>query len=213
MALLALLTVSCATPSPAATATPTPTPVVTPTPTVVTPEGPGVPGADPKTIPEAVAPQQLGRTILPINPYQITSRFQGLQWRLNSRQRTLELDKEVSGHISASYGRTQPVGCGIVGLSARNVSTGEFYPPGWMAEQVVAHFTTGADWEVEDFGREGQLYWVTWNTTCSAGDSSSTDDLYMITWGKAGTPWVYSALGSTPEERRELVAAFVRKFR
>jgi hypothetical protein len=90
-----------------------------------------------------------------------------------------------------------------------NVSTGDFYPPGWTAERVIAVFTTGADWTVEDFGREGNLFWVMWNTTCSSEGSSRMDSISITSWGNAGSPWVFSASAGNPEGRDELTAAFV----
>jgi hypothetical protein len=101
----------------------------------------------------------------------------------------------------------------MVGLTARNVSTGDSYPRGWTAEQVITAFTTESDRNVEDFGREGRLFWVRWNTTCSSPDSSRTDTLFIISWGNAGSPWLFSALAGDPKGRDELSDAFVAAFR
>lgn len=108
-----------------------------------------------------------------------------------------------------TYGTTEPVGCASIGLQALDVSTGDFYPEGWTAEQVVSAYTEGADWEVEDFGREGDLYWVRSSTTCSV-EGEAGEDLGLTTmWGQAGSPWVFSAMAGSAEVRDELTAAFV----
>jgi len=94
-----------------------------------------------------------------------------------------------------------------------NVSTGDDYPRGWTADRFLADYASGGDWEVEDFGRDGQLFWVGWTTTCSSPDSAEMDTLFMLSWGNQGSPWVFEALAGTPQEREELVAAFVDAFR
>jgi hypothetical protein len=211
--LIALLAVSCGSTAPAATPNPTPTRLSTPTPTVVPPEENMPTGPDQVVFLEAAAPQELSRAILPVNSSRISSQFRGLQWNLANRHRTPELDRFVPGEVSVAYGTTQPVACGTVGLSARNVSTGDTYPRGWTAERVIADYASGGDWEVEDFGRDGRLLWVNRTTTCSSADSPETDTLFTISWGNEGTAWVFSALAGNPQERDELVAVFVAAFR
>jgi hypothetical protein len=210
--LIVLLAVSCGSAAPTATPSPTPTQPPTLTPTVAPPEENVPTNPDQVAFPEAAAPQELGRAILPVNSSRILSQFRGLQWNLTNRHRTPDLDRFVPGEVSVAYGTTQPVGCGIVGLSARNVSTGNTYPRGWTAERVIADYASGGDWEVEDFGRDGRLLWVSRNTTCSSADSPETDALFMISWGNEGTAWVFSAVASSPQERDELVAVFVATF-
>jgi hypothetical protein len=211
--LIALLTVSCGNAAPTATPNPTPTQLPTPTPTVAPPEENVLTNPDQVVFPEAAAPQELGRAILPDNSSRISSQFRGLQWNLTNKHRTPELDRFAPGEVRVAYGTTQPVGCGTVGLSARNVSTGNTYPRGWTAERVIAEYASGGDWEVEDFGRNGRLLWVNWNTTCSSADSPETDTLYTTSWGNEGSAWVFSALAGNPQERDELVAVFVAAFR
>lgn len=192
--------------------TPLPTEVVTPTPTVTFQDNSESNLPDPSSIPEAAAPRGLGGVTLPIRAISIRTRFGDLQWSLSNRNRTPQFDVSTPGNIQASYGKTQPLGCATVGLTARNISTGELYPRGWTAERVILTFTMASDRDVEDFGREGRLFWVTWKTTCSSADSSLSDTLFMMNWGNADSPWLFSALASDPETREELIDAFVTAF-
>lgn len=204
-----LMVVSCGRPPPSTTSSPTPTQVATSTPAAGPQEESGFTGPDPGALPEAVGPEGLGGVGPPDNADSIAALFNGFPSKLIGRQETIQLDAATPGVITASYGKTQPVGCGMVGLTARNVSTGDFFPPGWTAERVIAVFTLGADWNVEDFGREGELFWVRWNTTCSSAGSSLADSLFIISWGIAGRPWVFSASAGDSTGRSELASAFV----
>ncbi len=97
-----------------------------------------------------------------------------------------------------------------MGLQATDVSTGGFYPVGWTAERVIAIFASGGGAEVQSFGRDGGLFWVNWQTTCSVSPSSSMLDLMeMITWWNVGSSWVFSASAQDTEGREQLVAVFV----
>ena len=204
-----LLLVSCGQQSPSATPSPTPTEVVALSPTGAPQDDSGFNSPDPESLPGVVAPLGLSDIDLPDDAESIGELFNSLPSNLMGRQRMAQFDANTPGEIRASYGNTQPVGCGTVGLQATDVSTGDFFPQGWTAERVIAVFTTGADWNVEDFGRDGDLFWVRWNTTCSSGDSPEADSLFTMSWGKAGSPWVFSASAGEPGGRDELTAAFV----
>lgn len=160
-------------------------------------------------LPEATAPHALGEVDLPDTADGIVTLFDRLPADLTGRQRTDERPAALSNRINASYGSTEPVGCAMVGLQAMNVSTGDFFPEGWTAEMVIAMFTTGADWSVEDFGRDGQLLWVMFTTTCSAEDAPGEDVVSTMNWGITGSPWVFSASADATETRDELTMAFV----
>ncbi len=97
----------------------------------------------------------------------------------------------------------------MVGLQAMDVSTGDFFPEGWTAEMVISMFTSGADWQVENFGQDGELLWVTFTTTCGAEGSSGEDVVSTLNWAVTGSPWVFSASADTTEVRDELTMAFV----
>ena len=203
VAFLALLVVSCGGQSPSPTQ-------VSPSISVPTPQGESAFDApDPQSFPEVVAPAGLGGISLPATVDEIASLFDRIPEKLVGRERTPQLDASAPGVVKASYGNTGPVGCGTVGFRAQDVSTGDFFPPGWTAERVIAVFTTGADWDVEDFGRDESLFWVRWNTTCGSVGTSGSDSLFFISWAVGGSPWMFSAAAGDAQGRDELVAAFV----
>ena len=180
-----------------------------PVPTEVIEGESGLTAPDPDSLPEAVAPQGLDEVTLPDRAEDITALFDRLPSDLVGGTRTDESSGNDPQGITASYGSTQPVGCGTVGLQAMNVSTGDFFPQDWTAETVVAAFTTGADWTVEDFGRDGDLFWVQIATTCSSESSSTVDSVSAMSWGARGSPWVFSASAGDPDSRDQLTSAFV----
>jgi hypothetical protein len=160
----------------------------------------------PNGIPEVVAPHGLSTVELPDDVEGIAALFDRLPTELLGGRRSVEI---ATGRIMASYGTTGRVGCALVGLQAMDVSTGDFYPQGWTAESSVASLTSGADWEVEDFGREGDLFWIRWNTVCGEAGQPGTDVIFSTSWGRAGSPWMYTAGARDPEGRAELTEAFV----
>ena len=174
----------------------------------VAPEpGDGDSTPDPSSLPVAVAQQSLGEVDLPDTADGIVALFERLPAEFASGQRT----DEVAGpdRFRVTYGTTEPVGCMSIGLQAVDVSTGDFYPQGWTAEQVVSAFTEGADVDVEDFGHDADLYWVRSSTTCGVEGETGEDVGFTTMWGQAGSPWVFSAMAGSPEVRDELTAAFV----
>jgi hypothetical protein len=209
-AFLVFLVVSCSQqPTSTAPPSPTSTEVAVPTSTAAPQDDSGFNSPDPSSLPEVVAPLGLGKIDLPDDAESIGALFNNLPPKLMGGPRTIQSQINTTGEIWASYGKTQPVGCGMVGLQAMDVSTGDFYPPGWTAERVVAVFTTGADWTAEDFGRDGDLFWVRWNNTCGIDGTPGMDAIYTASWGKAGSPWFFSVSASDPEGRDELTAALV----
>jgi hypothetical protein len=206
---IVLLVASCARQPPSTAPDLAPTEIATSTPTAEPLDESGFRDLDPGALPEAVGPLGLGEAGLPDRADSIAELFNRLPSRLMGKERTIQSDATTPGEINASYGSTQPVGCGTVGIQAMNISTGDFYPQSWTAERVIAGLTTGADWSVEEFGHDGELFWVRWNTTCSTEGSSESDTIFITSWGKAGSPWVFSASAGDPEGRDELTAAFV----
>ena len=189
--------------------TPIPTTALPESPTAAPPDDSGFNSPDPQSLPELPAPMGLADIHLPEDAESIDELFNRLPLNLMDNPRTIQSTGSSSGEILASYGNTEPVGCGTKGLQAMDVSTGDFFPQGWTAERVVAVFTTGADWEVEDFGRAGDLFWVRWNTTCGIADEPGTDSIFTTSWGAAGSPWLFSASAGDPGGREEFTSAFV----
>jgi hypothetical protein len=174
----------------------------------VAPEpGDGDTPPDPSSLPASVAPQSLGEVDLPDTADGIVALFERLPAEFAGGQRMDEV--AGSDRFRVTFGTTEPVGCMSIGLQAVDVSTGDFYPQGWTAEQVISAFSEGADVDVEDFGHDGDLYWVRSSTTCGVEGQSGEDVGFTTMWGQAGSPWVFSAMAGSAEVRDELTAAFV----
>ncbi len=203
LALILAATVSCGGTAPAPTL-----PTVTAAPSGSPQEAVGFTPQDPLSMPEETGPPGLNSINLPQDNDSIMALFDQLPSTLLGRHRADEIQALSPARINASYGKTKPVGCGLVGLQAMDVSTGDFYPPGWTAEKVIALLASGADSTAGGFGRDGELFWLNMQTFCSTG-SSLKESLNITTWGVAGSPWVFSATAQGTESRDELVAALV----
>jgi hypothetical protein len=210
-ALLFLFASACAQqPQPSVTGgSPIPTEVVVATPSAAPLDESGLNSPDPQSLPEVPAPLGLANIRLPDDAESVDALFNSLPPNLMGNERTIESAGTGSAEIWASYGNTQPVGCGANGIKAVNVSTGDFFPQDWTAERVVAVFAAGADWEVEDFGRDGDLFWVRWNTTCSMADAPGKDSIFTASWGTAGSPWFFSVSAGDLGGRDVFTSAFV----
>lgn len=173
------------------------------------PEDPGAPPAppDPSTIPEAVAPNGLGTVELPDAADGVVELFAALPGELFGGR--LELDNLAPGRIAASY----PVAdrrCSEIGFQAFDLTASDGgFPPEWRAENFVALFASGADWDVEDAGQDGDRYWVTFVTTCGGEDIEQDEVIASAVWGDGGSPWVYTVAGPDASGRSELLTAFV----
>ena len=208
----ALLMAACAGTEP--TATPTPTPTSGPVPTLV-PSPPAketsesLVAPDPHSLPNAVAPGGLGSVKLPEDNAGIASLFELLPTAVAGLVRSSRIGEVgLSLHL-AIYGNTGGQDCSPLFLQALDISTVDFFPSYWTADLFISFWSLGADWEVAAAGREGDLYWVQWNTTCSTASSPEESPVYSMSWGAAAIPWVFSALAGTPGELDALVAAFV----
>ncbi len=157
-------------------------------------------------LPEAAAPFGLGDVAMPGDADGITALFNDLPMELLGGQRTIDLRDPHRPEVS--YGFTEPVGCGSVGLRALDVrATFGFPAEFWVA--VFADQAGDGDWDVEEFGRDGDLSWVTWRSTCSIAGEPGEDILFMATWGAAGSNWAFSAAAGDSSAREQLVGAFV----
>ena len=157
--------------------------------------------------PERAAPSGVGDVTLPVDSRGVTALFENLPLELLGGQRTI--DQSV---LQVSYGFTEPVGCGNVGVQALDVGSSFGIP----AELWVQGFAAGGDWDVEEFGRDGELFWVTWRSTCSIAPPGTRDEselqedtLFMATWGAAGSPWSFSASAGEAADLEPLLEAFV----
>jgi hypothetical protein len=164
---------------------------------------------DPDSLPRAIAPAGLGQVDLPDRPEEITRLFERMVPQLGGRQRVDEFLDAEQGRISVSYGDGGRVGCARMGVQAMDISVGGFYPRDWNADKVIALFSGGADWNVEAFGRDGDVVWVNWDTTCGSEGSPGEDVVFATSWGRAGSHWVFVASAGDPAGRDELTSTFV----
>jgi hypothetical protein len=166
------------------------------------------PAPDPSTLTEAVAPAGLGLPRLPTDADSVVAVFEALPVEmLGATRQVVALDP---GTIAARYdaGDRQ---CGEVGLQGIDLATdaGNAYPDDWRAEDVVALFATGADWDVEDAGRQAARYWVTFETSCGGEDMARDEIISSGVWGDENSTWVFFLGARNTTERQELLAAFV----
>lgn len=164
---------------------------------------------NPDSLPIAIAPAGLGQVDLPDRPDDITKLFERMAPQLGGRQRMDEFLDAERGRISVSYSDGGRVGCSRVGVQAMDISVGGFYPRDWTADIVIALFSGGADWNVEAFGRDGDVVWVNWDTTCGSEGSPDEDVVFATSWGRAGSHWVFVASAGDPAGRDELTSTFV----
>ena len=169
----------------------------------------GLVAPDPLSLPKAVAPGGLGGVQLPEDDAGIASLFELLPTEVAGLVRSGQFEQGGPGERRATYGVTGGQDCSPLSLQARDLSTGDFFPPSWTADVFISFWSLGEDWEVEAVGRDGGLYWVQWNTTCSNDPSSEESPVYGISWGTGASLWVFLAQAGTPEELDALVAAFV----
>lgn len=176
-------------------------------PTVTEPVDAGPRTPDPSTLPEAPAPAGLGDIALPGDDSDVMAVFEALPYELLGGQ--LVVAAAPPGRIVASFdaGDRQ---CGQVAIQAFDLTTAtDFSPPSWRAEHVITLFAGGADWDVEDAGRDGDRYWVTFETYCG-GEGMSEDELVSSAgWGDAGSPWVFFVAAADGAGRDTLLDAFV----
>ena len=204
----AFLLMACTQSSPTLTPTSTSMPSPTPgrEPPVVSQD---LGTTDPQSLPEALAPEGLGGVTLPGDVDGIVAVFAQLPPQVAGQPRSTRFDDRGPSEYSASFRDAGAEGCSPLRLQARDVSSGEFYPVNWTAEVFISWWTLGADWEVDAAGREGDLFWVQWNTTCSSEPAPEVFPVVSLLWGNAGSPWVFSAQADTPEDLNALTAAFV----
>ena len=201
--------VTASAPDPSSTAVPTSTSPARP---VLSPSSPkasdNLTAPDPSSLREAKAPHGLGNVQLPDHDADIARLFQRLPGEVSGALRSEGFERVVPGEYRATYGSGAGRSCSPISLHARDLSAGDFFPSTWTADLFISFWSLGADWDVEAVGRDGELYWVRWTTTCT-GEPSSEESVYAIIWGVAASPWVFSAQAGTQRELDVLVSAFV----
>ena len=188
---------------------PTPEPAPLPSLTAAPEEQGGLAGPDPLSLPKSPAPLGLGSVELPDDAESILTLFRQMPDELTGRQRAPQQDQTGPGRYTAAYEQLPENGCSSVRIQVQDLSTGDFFPADWTADMLVAWWTLATDWEVDDVGRDGDLFWVRWNTTCSSAPTPQTYPVSSLTWGQAGSRWVFSATATDFDGVAALVAAFL----
>ena len=164
---------------------------------------------DPQSLPESSAPGDLGTVTLPEDADGIVAVFAQMSSQVASKPRSTGSQQRGPSAYDVFYGGADADDCSPLRLQAGDLSTGEFFPKSWTADVFISWWTLGADWEVQEAGREGSLFWARWNTTCSGEPSSEVFPVYSLLWGSAGSRWVFSAQADTPAELNAIISAFV----
>ena len=122
---------------------------------------------------------------------------------------TKMISARTPGDLAAAYVSPDRMSrYGIQAMDLRTSMMGGFVSEP-VAEQLVAAFAEGADWDVEGVGVVGTMDWVTWVTTGSGEGIEGIETIYSLTWGEAGSPWAFTIGAPTEFGRAELAAAFV----
>ncbi len=162
---------------------------------------------DPLELVDGPAPLGLSRAALPESREDVDAVFAALPSEFVGG--LLELESGADGVVAAVYGSTERT-CAPPVLQAVDLAAlpEGMFPAGWTAEWEVARFATGADWDVEASGRDGDLVWVQWHTTCG-GEGVDDAEVHVTDWGTEGATWVFTASATDSAARDALVAAFV----
>jgi hypothetical protein len=165
------------------------------------------PELDPTTIPEAAAPGRMIDAALPTDADGVVSLFDAFPTELLGASKDLNTARQ--GGIAADYSIAERVT--PVGFQAVDVPTsfyGAFLPEP-TAEYVAALFASGADWEVEAVGRDGERFWVEWNTTAGGEGFDGEETIWSLVVGDAGSHWAFIVNATDPSTRDELIDVFV----
>lgn len=161
---------------------------------------------DPSAIPEAAAPNGLGAVVLPDDPDGVVDLLAALPAELLGGER--ELENVAPGRIAATFtvaGRR----CSDVGVQAFDLTASDGgFPENWRAEDLVALFASGADWDVEAAGRDESRYWVTFTTSCGEVGMEQDELVSSAAFGDEGSSWVFVVAAPDAAGRDELLTAF-----
>ena len=166
------------------------------------------------TLPEAPAPDGLGRIQLPADRTEISALFARLPETVGGETRT-ELDaNERADRLVVAYGAADPAFGPPLSLQALDFSSGDFFPTDFTAGAFVASVAGVPDYSAEAFGRDGNLVWVRATTTAGAdgtkpGTPTLTRPIHTLAWGQVTSPWLFTAAAPSPQALDALVDAFV----
>lgn len=178
-------------------------------------------------LPERTAPYGLGEMELPDDAESIWAVFEQLPVVVGGEVVSLvEPTSPFSRSFTVGYGDYSRRGfiqqCMV--FFVLDVTTALGGPPYRTAEDVVVDWSgssppdeDGFGMIVEGAGRDGELVWgqdvsMSWIMRIDADNPADPPvpvPMFEMRWGIASSPWVFTALATTPEDRDALVAAFV----
>jgi hypothetical protein len=168
----------------------------------------------PLDLPEAVAPDGLGRVTLPTTEAEIVDLFARMPDTAAGQVRASG-PEVAADRVILTYGTFDPAFGPPVYLQAIDFAQSDFFPPEFTAGDYVASVAGIPDFGTVAYGREGSLAWVLAASSAGvAGDNPATPaverPIYTLTWGEIDSKWIFSAAATTPEELEALVIAFVQ---
>jgi hypothetical protein len=146
--------------------------------------------------PTAPAPSELATLALPDNFTEVTALFKRLPPEIAGHARSPQFDRIAPDRSIVGYGEMR-IGMArnhFIGIQAIDLTKGDFFPINWKAGHVVV-MMAGRGEGMEEFGRDGDLFWVR--------------QRFGLIWGRIDSPWMFSVQADTPESRDALHAAFV----
>lgn len=141
-----------------------------------------------ETIPAASAPLDLGSITWPTTADAASDLMRAVA-------------DELGAELSEQGGRMRMnPGEGNADVVAMDWTT---FAPGPNASQMITLFALGADWDVMEAARDGDIVWVRWTT------SGNGEPFEVLQWGPVGTPWTYAVTGGTRAEIDSTTAAII----
>lgn len=167
----------------------------------------------PLELPEAIAPDGLGRVDLPAVEADIVDFLARMLTTVAGQARAPQ-PEVAADRVILSYGKVDPAFGPPLYLQAIDFSRSDFFPPDFTAGDYVASVAGIPDFGTLAYGREGSLVWVLAASSAGvAGDNPATPaierPIYTLTWGEIESTWIFSAAATTPEDLEALVIAFV----
>lgn len=164
------------------------------------------------SLPATAAPNGLSKAQLPADAPGIAALLARLPSTVAGQPRTPQLDETSPGRYTVVYGDGRADGRRYA-IAALDVSTGDFFQPGWTAGDVVAARPVARDMPqdmeaVLAAGQDGSLVWSQERSAVTFEPGKSVP-LFVTAWGTASSAWLFSAQADTPEAVAALVDAFI----
>jgi hypothetical protein len=175
-----------------------PTPTTAPTATVDA--GAGTPAATPEVeIPKLIAPFELTTVEWPTEHAAAVAIINDMPETIADL--TLEHRGGEADPDDLRIRYTAPEAADSLRLAVINLTTGDFFPPNWTPNDIVAYQIFSED--TREAGQDDEVVWSFVTTT------ENGVDLFGLLWGAAESATIFSAAATTEELLEELVIATV----